>query len=477
MVCTGPGSGWSAFSLWCLRLCVCALLENVPMIDGLAGDEHPDELALPNSVPGPRDRWQWRAAVAGNSPHVGPCAEAGASESFLHFWFRGIISDGTGTPSRVVLGDCPSVKKQPAAAAAELDRLPALGRIVRYPRGDRPPNLSACAPHFILEPDKVCTVHDRSNMAYRLNQLLVNPDVDDGDMHGFLRLLSPGARTAGLDFQGCFLHRVVSTVSRRLLGVRHPVLGPLGTPPGWDDKCIKAVLRIASRGRPSLLGIDFAGDLRLVEKGGGREQLFVCPAQVLSLLTRLGARYHAKEGEQRRPRRYTPWIGFILNADSTEVKIDQSKQTEGTTLREAIMGLETSARVSARALPAAVSRLNFLQWVAPGGFRRFRSWWNAVDEPGIMGRLRAGERNADRSAEVSERLRDDMCWRRCYFSLSPARPIQHLADGRLARYPRSVDLKGRVQTVFPESVCAVYTDASGEDGRGATLGDMFVQGS
>ena len=48
-----------------------------------------------------------------------------------------------------------------------------------------------------------------------------------------------------------------------------------------------------------------------------------------------------------------------------EVEIDPSKQKKGMQLREAIMGLESSSRMSALATQAAGSYLNFLQRIAP----------------------------------------------------------------------------------------------------------------
>ena len=55
-----------------------------------------------------------------------------------------------------------------------------------------------------------------------------------------------------------------------------------------------------------------------------------------------------------------------VDAGSTAAKIDPSKHEKGMTLRDAIMELETSARMSARTLLATASRLNSLQWIAAG---------------------------------------------------------------------------------------------------------------
>ena len=50
--------------------------------------------------------------------------------------------------------------------------------------------------------------------------------------------------------------------------------------------------------RPSQLVVVFVGHVRRVEMEGGREPLFVGLAQFLSLLTRVGVRYHTREGKR-----------------------------------------------------------------------------------------------------------------------------------------------------------------------------------
>ena len=182
--------------------------------------------------------------------------------------------------------------------------------------------------------------------------------------------MPPGAHMAGLDSQDCILHWAVSPVSRRLLGACRPVSGllrtypflpaGLGPSPGRIEKRVNEVLRIASRARPPFLAVDFVDDLRLVDKGGGRERLFANLAQFLPSLIRLSVRYHTKEGERRRPRHSIPQIGPLANTASTEVEIEPSKRKKGMALREAIMALGTSARMSTRALLAPASFSNFL---------------------------------------------------------------------------------------------------------------------
>ena len=64
--------------------------------------------------------------------------------------------------------------------------------------------------------------HDGSSAAFGLNQVLVDPDADYGDIGGILCMLSLGAHMAGLDFRGCFLNWLATTASRRLLAYDAP---------------------------------------------------------------------------------------------------------------------------------------------------------------------------------------------------------------------------------------------------------------
>ena len=56
---------------------------------------------------------------------------------------------------------------------------------------------------------------------------------------------------------------------------------------------MKGVQRVAQKFRPSLRIIDFTDDLRLVESGGTRGQLFLSLARFMALLYSLGIRYRA----------------------------------------------------------------------------------------------------------------------------------------------------------------------------------------
>ena len=75
--------------------------------------------------------------------------------------------------------------------------------------------------------------------------------------------------------------------------------------------------------RPSLQIIDFAGagktvDIRLVEKGGPRDQLPANLAKFMTLLSNLGTRYRAKGGKRWQPCQFTRWSGFVVDARAME---------------------------------------------------------------------------------------------------------------------------------------------------------------
>ena len=137
-----------------------------------------------------------------------------------------------------------------------------------------------------------------------------------------------------------------------------------GPPPGWNDACVKALLKVA-RSRFQRLGmLDFADDLRLATTGGERGSLAADMAGVMSSLGDMGIRYHAEEGKGRRPTRCIPWLGFEADTNREAVRMEERKASEGPRLRAEIFGASPGSEMSARAFLASASFLN----VIPGGF-------------------------------------------------------------------------------------------------------------
>ena len=133
---------------------------------------------------------------------------------------------------------------------------------------------------------------------FPLISVLGNSSVQFGTRVEFLSHLSPGALEGGINLQNCFLCRLVAPFCWRLLGVRRPVSGVmgayhflpfgLGPSPGWDDACVKTILQVG-RSRFSRLRVaDFADDIRLVTKSGGRDALAADMTGAMSLFGDLG---------------------------------------------------------------------------------------------------------------------------------------------------------------------------------------------
>ena len=122
---------------------------------------------------------------------------------------------------------------------------------------------------------------------------------------------------------------------------------------------------------------------------------------LMSLLGRMGARYHTKEGKRWWPARTILWLGFEVDTHNNVVRMEERKVEEGLRLREGIFEPVPGASMQARGLLAAVSFLNFLQWVAPGGFCHPRSGWNAANESGAVDLWRHGARRAVADAVIT----------------------------------------------------------------------------
>ena len=175
----------------------------------------------------------------------------------------------------------------------------------------------------------------------------------------------------------------------------------LGPPPGWNDACVKALLKVA-RSRFQRLGmLDFADDLRLVTTGGERGSLAADMTGVTSLLGDMGIRYHAAEGKRLWPTRFTPWLGFEADAYRGAVRTEERKVSGGPRLREEIFGAPQGSEMPARTLLASASFLNFLHWVTPGGFRHLRSGWGAVNESESADLWRPGRSRSSAQAEAT----------------------------------------------------------------------------
>ena len=217
----------------------------------------------------------------------------------MSLWFDGIELSATEEPPVAVLPDYPSAMEDRQRASVELGRLTSLGGIRWYPEGAYPPGLCVRPSHLTAEEDKVRAAQDWSDALYPLNSCLSNPPAQYGAMDDLLQLLTPGAFVGGIDLQDCFLRRLVAPSRRRYLGVRRPGAGVLGVylflphglgpAPGWNDVCVKAV----RANFPRLRAVDFADDMRCADVNGEHDALAAGMTGLMSLLDRIGPRYHA----------------------------------------------------------------------------------------------------------------------------------------------------------------------------------------
>ena len=120
--------------------------------------------------------------------------------------------------------------------------------------------------------------------------------------------------------------------------------------------------------------------------------------------------FHTREGKRWGPTQSIPWLGFVANAGRGVVEIDAGKLQRGMALREAASSLPSGSTLPARTALPTVSFLNFLQWVAPGGFIHLRRGRNVVNKSGRVGDRRGGVRQADCPETVSSEFRYDTCW-------------------------------------------------------------------
>ena len=107
----------------------------------------------------------------------------------LEHWFRGIRLEFRSASPGVVLQDCPSVQNEPDVTAAELDRLPSVGKIRWREKDGAPADLGVSPPQLVAKGGKVRVVRDWPNYQFCLNEAPGNLPVNYGDKNEFLQLL------------------------------------------------------------------------------------------------------------------------------------------------------------------------------------------------------------------------------------------------------------------------------------------------
>ena len=84
---------------------------------------------------------------------------------------------------------------------------------------------------------------------------------------------------------------------------------------------------------------------------------------------------------------------------------------------------------------------------------------------------RTGRERAESRAVVTEILRDDMLWWRQMLNDRRSKKLHYGREGVSARHPRLPLARQRALSRGQDAVCAVYAEASGSRGLGASVGD------
>ena len=212
------------------------------------------KLAWLSSAPGPRGDQRFQedvTAAGGNSLSITNSRLLGIPEETLRRWFQGVSLARSSVICPAIVQDYPLFRQNGELAGIETDRLAALLKSHWY--FTPPPDLNVCPSNLVIKPDKMRIVHDFSHQEAGINAALINRDVDYATIDRFTKPLGQYDFMAGIDFQDCFLHWLVAPQDRRLLGIRHPTSGQLGTylflpfglgpSPGENDRSVKDILR------------------------------------------------------------------------------------------------------------------------------------------------------------------------------------------------------------------------------------------
>ena len=154
--------------------------------------------------------------------------------------------------------------------------------------------------------------------------------------------------------------------------------------------------------------MDFVEDLRLTDSGDGKE-LFCGMARFMMMLSKLGVRSGRPRG---------------LASKNTHVRSAKETYTKGQELRLQWLFMQPEKKASAGHIQRSVSYLNFVEWVAPGGFCYLRSGWDIVKGTAEMDKWRWGSFNPDCRVCVAGEFRKDLSWWRRALNKCPAKATQ-----------------------------------------------------
>ena len=104
------------------------------------------------------------------------------------------------------------------------------------------------------------------------------------------------------------------------MGVRRPASGRLGgylplpfglgPSPGWNDSCVREVLGVAKRVRPSRKVVDFVDDSGPVGDTGDRAKPFAGTGRFMEVPSKVDVCFYVKPPKGLWPSQATPWLEF-----------------------------------------------------------------------------------------------------------------------------------------------------------------------
>ena len=437
---------------------------------------------------GPRDRWRTledEMTARGCTLDFEAARKLGVEEEWIMMWEGGIELDLIEGLQVAKLKNYPMDQEKRLAGGAELDRLHDLNKIFWYEENDVPDDLGICPLSVILKKDKTRVVHDWSNPKYQLNAFLENRDVDYGTLDGWVALLKKNGYMGGLDVKDCFLHWPMAPKHRRLLGVEHPVNGKkgcylflpfgLGPSPGWNDGCIKAMLKAVLRSRPDMRILDFVDDLRLTNVNPTRRIVHDDVTSVLEFGKKVGLIFHREGPKLIWETQIIDWVGFDVNTRDMMVSVTEKKKIKGLENAQEIIDSGQGNWMSAKRLAEIIGFLNFLTTIAQGGYVHLREGWNIIADCGIQMEWQLGKK-ADMKIWIPRRLVDDMIWWCQALQRGPWKRINRWEEEAFLWHPKLTDLPMRMMKAPEREIAVICTDASSLIGWGACWDEKTVQG-
>ena len=275
--------------------------------------------------------------------------------------------------------------------------------------------------------------------------------------------------------------------------MRHPITGRLGcylffppglaSAPGLNERFVDAAVTVAKRGL-HLQVTRFVDDLRVTNIDRLTEEE---DAKLLNVklecfkhnLEALGIQVHTKPGKYILATKAIDWIGWQVDTVLMKVWLTESKQQKGLAMCNKLLQTAlTDGRVHARELMSVAGFLNFICGVVKQA-RPFLRWlYESLASGEVYAAWRSGKRKFNPLVSLSQAALEDLTWW-CMALLAPMyRGLHAVGDVVFIWHQRHPHLDHLRKMAWDAGlVMVVYTDASGETGWGASVGNRWLQGT